>query len=103
MGLGGTGYLGGDICAGDSGGSCILVDILVMVDGGGGWGCWRVVWWAVKWGCSGCWACGLKIKLKLCSRNARLLWGRSALLLYSRWGEGVGVLVAVVLVVVLLL
>ena len=54
-------------------------------------------------GGSGCWACGLKIKLKLCSRNARLLWGRSALLLYSRWGEGVGVLVAVVLLVVLLL
>ena len=41
--MGGTGYLGGDICVGDSGGSCILVDILVMMDGGGGWGCWRVV------------------------------------------------------------
>ena len=35
--------MGGDICVGDSGGSCILVDILVMMDGGGGWRCWRVV------------------------------------------------------------
>ena len=38
-GLGGTGYLGGDNCVGDSMGSCILVDIL----SDGGWGCWRVV------------------------------------------------------------
>ena len=46
-GLGGTWYLGGDICVGDSGGSCILVDILVMVDGvvvGGVGGWW---WWVV--------------------------------------------------------
>ena len=69
-GLGATGYLGGDICVVDSGVSCILVDILVMVDGVvEGW-----FWWVVKLGGSGCWACGLKIKLKLCSRNARLLW-----------------------------
>ena len=53
--LAGVGYLGGDICVGDSGGSDILVVSLVVVvlNGGVEWRCWMVVVVVVV-----CYVCG---------------------------------------------